>query len=140
MDKKIIIGLVGQISSGKGTVAKYIEEKYGAKTYRFSTMLRDVLNRMYIDINRNNMQEISTFFRQKFGEDLMAKVITEDVKKENNNLVIVDGVRRMADIKYLQELENFHLVRIAATPQKRYERLIQRHENTDDTKKHMNNS
>lgn len=135
MNKKIIIGLVGQISSGKGTVAKYIEEKYGAKTYRFSTMLRDVLNRLYLDINRANMQDISTLLRQKFGEDLMAKVITEDVKKESNNLIIVDGVRRLADIKYLQNLEGFYLTKIVASQENRYKRLTQRQENSDDNKK-----
>lgn len=135
MNKKIIIGLVGQISSGKGTVAKYIEEKYGAKIYRFSTILRDVLNRLYLEINRANMQDISTLLRKKFGEDLLSKVITEDVKKESNNLIVVDGIRRLADIKYLQDFENFYLIRIVASQENRYKCLIQRQENSDDNKK-----
>ena len=80
--QKIIIGLVSKIAAGKGTVTKYLQDKYGASAYRFSTMLRDALNRLYVEINRKNMQKLSTILRQNFGEDLMAKVIAEDVKRD----------------------------------------------------------
>ena len=104
MNKKII-GLVGKISSGKGTVAKYMEEKYNANTYRFSTILRDILKRLHSEINRKNLQDVSTALRQTLGEDILAKVMAEDVKKDDNDLIVVDGIRRMADIKYLKKLD-----------------------------------
>lgn len=135
MDKKIIIGLVGKIASGKGTVAEHIEKNHGAVTYRFSTILRDILGRIHKEINRGNMQALSTTLRENFGEDLLASVIAEDVKKDESKVVIVDGVRRLADIKYLQEMENFILVSVDAKPEIRYERLIQRTENAGDTSK-----
>ena len=103
-NEKIVIGLVGKMSSGKGTVAEYLEKNYGAVTYRFSTILRDILNRVGQDITRHNMQTLSTVMRENFGEDLLAKVIAEDARKDNHQIVIVDGVRRMADIKYLSPL------------------------------------
>lgn len=134
-NKKAIIGLTGKIAGGKGTVAKYLKEKYGASTYRFSTMLRDVLERMYLDITRENMQKISTVLRQNFSEDIMAKVMAEDVKKDESQVIIVDGVRRLADIKYLRELEGFKLVAIEANPRIRYERLVKRAENKGDADK-----
>jgi dephospho-CoA kinase len=134
-NNKKIIGLVGKISSGKGTVAKYLEEKNNAVTYRFSTILRDILNRLHKEITRENMQNLSTVLRQNFGEDILAKVIAEDVKKENNNLIAVDGIRRMADTKYLTKLPNFKLAKIIAEPEIRYQRLIQRTENHGDTQK-----
>ena len=134
MNKKII-GLVGQISSGKGTIAEYIEKKHKSSTYRFSTILRDVLDRLHVEITRKNMQDMSTFLRKQFGEDLLAKVIAEDVKSDENNIIVVDGIRRMADIKYLEEIDGFKLIKITADPKIRYERLIQRTENHGDTKK-----
>ncbi|MFH1662023.1 MAG: AAA family ATPase [Candidatus Falkowbacteria bacterium] len=134
MNKKII-GLVGQIASGKGTIAEYIEKNHGASTHRFSTMLRDLLNRLHIEITRENMQDISTILRKRFGEDLLAKVIAEDVRNDKNNIIVVDGIRRMADIKYLKEIDGFELIRIVADPKIRYERLIKRTENHGDTKK-----
>ncbi len=132
---KKIIGLVGQIASGKGTVAEYLEKEYKANTYRFSTILRDVLNRLDIDLTRENLQDISTLLRQKFGEDLLAKVMASDVKNDENEIVVVDGIRRMADIKYLQELDNFKLLSIVADPKMRYNRLIERSENSGDSAK-----
>ncbi|OGF25374.1 hypothetical protein A2331_02380 [Candidatus Falkowbacteria bacterium RIFOXYB2_FULL_34_18] len=133
--KKIIIGLTGQMSCGKGTVAEYLEKKYGASTYRFSSMLRDVLNRLYLEITRHNMQTLSTLIRKNFSEDLMARVMAKDVKSDNNNLIVIEGIRRMADIKYLQELENFKLISIEADSKVRYERLTKRTENKGDTEK-----
>lgn len=135
MAAKKIIGLVGMISSGKGTVAEYLEKNNNAATYRFSTILRDILKRMHKEITRKNMQKLSTTLRQNFGEDLLAKVIAEDVKKDERDLIVVDGIRRLADIKYLTELPHFKLVKITAAPEARYKRLIQRTENQGDTQK-----
>ena len=55
ISNKIILGFTGLIASGKGTAAKYFNEKYGATTYRFSTMLRDLLNRIHVEHSRDNI-------------------------------------------------------------------------------------
>lgn len=130
--KKIILGFAGEISCGKGTAAKYIVKKYNGNYHRFSTMLRDLARRMYIEENRDDLQKISTFFRQNFGEDIMSKVIYNDVKNDKQKIVVIDGVRRIMDIRYLKDLQGFKLVYIEADMEKRYERIIKRRENTDD--------
>jgi len=132
---KIILGLAGEIASGKGTIAKYAAEKYGAKTWRFSTMLRDVMDRLSIEQTRPNIQLMSRILRENFGEDLFARVMAEDVKKTTGEIVVIDGVRRLADVKYLKELPEFKLVYLEADLEKRYERIVKRGENSDDTKK-----
>ena len=134
-EKKNIIGLVGQIACGKGTAALYLKNNHNANIYRFSTMLRDVLDRLYLEITRSNMQSISECLRQKFGGDILAKVIAEDVQKDPGKLIVVDGVRRMDDIKYLQKLPGFNLVKIETGSKIRYNRLITRTENKDDGRK-----
>ncbi len=133
--RKIIIGLAGKIAAGKGTLTAYLQKQYGASAYRFSTMLRDVLNRLYLPINRQNMQKLSTLLRQNFGEDLMAKVIAEDVKQDNHQIIVVDGVRRLADIKYLKRLDGFYLVAVETDQKIRYARLVKRAENEGDVGK-----
>ena len=133
--KKIVIGFVGLLASGKGTVAKYLEEKYSADTYRFSTMLRDLCYRIYIEQSRVNLIKMSEIIRGTFGENTMARVMAHDVEKADNNIVIVDGIRRMADIEYLSKLPNFVLVEIFAESKTRYDRLTKRGENPDDNTK-----
>ncbi|MFA5130928.1 MAG: AAA family ATPase [Patescibacteria group bacterium] len=133
--KKTIIGLVGELASGKDVTKKYLEENYGASCHRFSTILRDVLSRLYLPIVRANLQKLSTALRQNFSEDIFAKIIAEDVKNDPHEIIVVDGIRREADMVYLKQLSGFILVSIEVDSKKRYERLIERQENADDASK-----
>ena len=135
MNKKIILGLVGEMSSGKGTAVEYLEKKYSATSHRFSTSLRDVLSRISVEINRKNMQDLSRILREQFGENLLAKIISDDAKNDNNKIIIIDGIRRPADIEYLAKLPEFKLVYITASIKKRHERITKRNENKDDKNK-----
>jgi dephospho-CoA kinase len=132
---KIIIGLVGPIASGKDVSKKYIEEHYGASSYKFSTVLRDILNRLYLPINREHMQNLSLDLRNRFGSDILAKVITADAKNDKGEVVIIDGVRRMDDIVHLSNLPEFKLISIEADINIRYERMKLRNENEGDAAK-----
>jgi len=133
--KKTIIGLVGELASGKDVTKKYLEDHYGASCHRFSTILRDVLRRLYLPIVRENLQDLSTVLRQRFGEDLLAKIIAEDVKNDPHEIIVVDGIRRDADIAYLKTLPGFILLSLEVEAKTRYERLIKRQENADDASK-----
>lgn len=132
---KIIIGLVGTLASGKGAVKKYIIEKYQAQDCRFSTILRDVLNRVNVPISRENLQNVSTVLRKEFGEDLLAKAIANDASNLNSDIVVIDGIRRLSDIGHLVDLPNFVLVSVDADPKIRFQRLVERNENAGDDKK-----
>ncbi|MFA7314878.1 MAG: AAA family ATPase [Candidatus Magasanikbacteria bacterium] len=132
---KIILGFVGDLAAGKGTVAKYLQEKYHCNTYRFSTMLRDILNRIYVENSRENLQLISKVIRENFGQDVMSAVIAKDVENDQNELVVVDGIRRPTDITYLQNLKGFHLIYVTADVKIRFERLVTRQENPDEKNK-----
>lgn len=132
---KAIIGLVGHIACGKEAVKKYIAQKYNTKDCKFSTSLRDIVKRLDIPESRENLQKLSTILRASFGEDLLAKTIAADALKLDSEIVVVDGVRRMADIKYLKELLNFHLIKIEVDPKIRYERMKSRNENAGDKDK-----
>ena len=132
---KIIIGLVGQIACGKEAAKKYLAKKYNTQDCKFSNPLRDVVRRLDIPESRENLQKLSTILRGGFGEDLLAKVISVDASKLNADIVIIDGVRRMADIKYLKDLSNFYLIKVEVDAKLRYERMKARNENVGDSEK-----
>lgn len=134
-NNKLILGFSGEIASGKGTAAKYLVERHGAVTFRFSSMLRDVLRRLHLAEDRETMQALSTWIRKTFGEDTLAKVMFQDAKNSAANLVVIDGIRRLEDIKYLREIPEFKFCFISAPMKTRHERLIRRGENADDTTK-----
>lgn len=132
---KKIIALTGQVASGKGTAAAFFVRKHGAKVFRFSTMLRDILDRLYLPQSRENVQDFSTVLRARFGQDLLAKVIAGDVARSDASFVVVDGARRPEDVEHLRKLQGFVLIAIVADPKVRYQRVMTRGENTDDAAK-----
>ena len=132
---KLILGLVGEMASGKSTITEYLKQKHGAVTFRFSDMLRDVAKRLHIENSRPNLQLLSTVLRQNFGEDLMSKVLAADVMESTHNFIITEGVRRPTDITYLKKLPGFHLIYLSVSERTRFERLAARRENADDANK-----
>ena len=132
---KLIIGLAGEMGSGKGTAAKYIVEKYKGNTRRFSTVLRDVLNSLHIEITRDSISLLSKILRENFGEDVFAKGMHLDVESDSREVVVIDGIRRIEDIKNLRDLPHFKFVYMEANLDKRYERIVARGENVGDNVK-----
>lgn len=125
---KIILGLVGSPAAGKGEATAYIVDKYKASAHRFSTPMFDCLKRLFIPDSRINLIKFSEITREAFGDDLYAKVVAQDCANDTAEVVVVEGIRRMADISLLNQLDNFHLIYITASVEIRYERTKQRGE------------
>lgn len=132
---KLILGFTGPIASGKEVAKKYIESNYGGSNFKFSTILREVLAYLDIENNRDNLMALSTFLRQQYGEDILAKAIAKKVKDSTEEVIVVDGIRRLADIAYLKKIPGFTLIAINAQPEIRYERSVVRNENPGDAEK-----
>lgn len=133
--EKIIIGLSGEIASGKDTVAEYLVKKYHSQTISFSQPLRDILDRLYLPVNRINMANLGIVLREKFGQDLLAKIMTQEIKASSKNIICLPNIRLNSDIMEIKKLKNFILIGLAAEPKTRYQRIIKRSQNTDDKNK-----
>ncbi len=132
---RIIIGLVGELASGKDTVADHLKEKYGSETISFSKSLRDILDRLFLPQTRQNMANLGIDLRARFGQDLLAKVIAEEIKASDKKMACLPNVRLESDIVYLKEIPGFFLVSVNTEAQTRYNRLIGRNQNPDDKTK-----
>lgn len=134
-NKKIVLGFTGLIASGKDTASDYFAEKYKAEQVKFSASMKDIMNRVYIEPVRKNYQILSKILRESFGQDLFSKVVANDVKNSQADLVIVDGIRRIPDIDYLKNIEGFKLIAIQVDAKTRFDRLKQRSEKPGDKTK-----
>jgi len=132
---KIIIGISGEMASGKDTVKKYLAEKYKASSYKLSSLVRDVLKVLCLPDTRGNMNGLSVLLRKNFGEDIFSRVMFEAVKNDINEYIVIDGVRRIEDLKYLNNLPGFSFIYVESDLEKRYERIVKRKENPDDINK-----
>lgn len=131
-NKKRVYVFVGLPGSGKDTCTKYLSEKYGASIFSFTTMLKDVVERFYLEFNRDNLIKISEFIRGVFGEDTMASTMAKDAEKSPAEIIAIGNARRMVDIKYLSQMDGFVLIEIFADIKTRYERSVKRGEKTSD--------
>lgn len=134
MNKKIL-AFTGQIASGKGTACAFFVDRYEARLVKFSSILRDVLDRLYLAQSRDTMQQLSFALRGAFGQDIFAKAIANDVTTLNAPLIVIDGVRRPYDVECLKVLDGFHLIAIETDERLRYDRVIKRNENHGDAEK-----
>lgn len=134
-NKKIILGLVGEIASGKDTMADYLEKYHQSKTVSFSQPLRDIIDIIYLPHTRKNLSDCGIALREMFGQDLLSKVIAEKVKREKAKIVTLPNVRLASDLDYLKNEPNFILINIDTDAKIRFERLKKRGQNTDDKTK-----
>lgn len=119
--------------AGKGTAAKYLQQKYGGAPYGFSSILADILKRLNIDRTRPNFQTLSIILRQGFGEDVLAYAIENDAVTADDDLVVIEGIRRIEDLVALEPLPYFKLIAIDLAPELRFERMKKRGEKAGES-------
>lgn len=130
---KLIIGLVGQAGCGKGTAADYLREKYGAGYIRFSGILSGILEQLSIEKTRDNFIMLSEALRKMYGEDVLSFAVEKAALNAPENIVVVDGIRRLQDIVALEPLPQFKLLSIEVPAKKRYERMKKRGEKASES-------
>jgi dephospho-CoA kinase len=132
---KVIIGLAGEIASGKDTVWQYLMERHGAAHFEFSDVLKDILNRLHLPIVRANLANLAEGLRHTFDEDALARTIALDVEDCDAQFIVVSGIRKIGELKHLKELPGFRLMFIDVDIKTRYERIVRRGQKADDMTK-----
>lgn len=130
--EKIVLWFTWEMWCGKDTATDYVFKKIWGKKFKFSQVLRDVLARIFVDATRENLQALSTALRSSFWQDILAKIMKNDVEKSTDSVILIDWVRREDDIIHLKKLPEFKLVYIETSLENRFERISNRWENTDD--------
>ena len=130
MNNKKIIGLVGEIGGGKGTVVEKLKEILSGQkvaVLKFSGILSDILDILHLEKSRHNLQQLAIHIDQIYGEGTFANAMKQRILNTDADIVIVDGVRWPADERVMHELDGI-IVYITADQKVRYERVIGRKE------------
>ncbi|RJO58970.1 hypothetical protein C4546_04025 [Candidatus Parcubacteria bacterium] len=128
----MIIGLTGLPGAGKGTVTAYLSEKYGAVTRKFSDPIRDIIKRLYQPITREHMQGLGSFLRKEFNPNIFAETLLNDLSRENQKLIVLDGFRYEDEYQLFRKREDFIFVAVEASLENRFARIKLRPENAGD--------
>ena len=132
---KLVIGIAGNIGSGKGTIARYLTDKYKARNLRYSLILQDILNRLHLPFTRKNLADLGEVLRNAYGSDILSRVLSQDMEKSAKNIFVVEGIRKEAELDYLGQNKNFLFLFVDADIKTRYRRILSRNEKTDDQDK-----
>jgi len=120
MENKII-GLTGTNGAGKGEAASFFEKK-GYLYFSLSDIIREKLREKGKKITRNNLIKTGNNLREKYGPDILARLVMKNVKGNS----IIDSIRNPKEIEYLKRQKNFTLLAIDAPVELRYERVKNR--------------
>ncbi len=132
---KVIIGIAGEIGAGKGTVTSYLMQHYHAQNLRYSAILQDILRRLDLVYNRENLATLAEALRGAFGGDILSRALLGDIARADARIVVVDGIRKRAELEVLRRHEGFVCFFVDADLRTRYERIHTRDEKADDATK-----
>jgi len=119
----MIFGISGTNSSGKDTVAKYIQSK-GFFHVSLSDILREEMGRQNIKINRDNMISFSNDFGKKYGADSLAQIAYKQFGDKKK--LIISSIRKKEEIDFLHKIPTFKLIFVDLPVNIRYERMLKR--------------
>jgi dephospho-CoA kinase len=136
MRNKIIIGLIGEKGSGKGTVSDHLIEKYGAIHYGTSKILRRTLEDIHVRVTRENLTKLALVLKEGYGPSVIIDSLIQDMEKNGSDIIIADGIRMHGDVEPFKKKygRNFYLVYVTADLKIRYERTKERHEKDGEDK------
>jgi len=126
----LIVGLTGMPGAGKSTVANYLSEK-GIPLLVMGDVVREVAENDGLEPTSDNLAKLMLRLRKRNGPEAVAHLIVNKIKlmkKEENQLsvVIVDGIRSMAEVQVLRRIGSVKLLAIHGSTLTRYTHVRER--------------
>lgn len=125
--KRVVIGLVGPIASGKGYLAEFLKRN-GFYYLSLSDRVREETDLRGLKRERETLQNVGNELRKEFGPNICAKR-TVALIPEETRLVVIDSIRNPMEIDYLKAIfgeDGFTVVGVDAEAQLRLRWYLER--------------
>ena len=119
-----VIGFCGLPGSGKSTVLKAIEDLGIVIT--MGDVIRNEAKVRNIEPTDENLGKIAQRLREEFGPEIIAHKCVELIKKLDSEVVFIDGLRSLDEVKVFRESWKFPVVAVIVDDDIRFERLSKR--------------
>jgi dephospho-CoA kinase len=132
--KKIIIGLVGEMGSGKDTSANYLAGKYEARLFRFQDPLREAMEIFFGkgQVARAQMIWLSNSIREKYGNGTITEALRRRIGNISEGVIVFNGMRIEEDFEFVKSFPDSYVVYITLDSKTRWKRVYERGEKSDD--------
>jgi dephospho-CoA kinase len=124
----MIIGIIGTIGAGKGTVADYLKEK-GFKHFSARDYIVEEIMKRGLPVNRDSMNLVGESLRAEHGASYVIDQLYEKALLAGGDAV-VEAVRTTGEVASLKAKDAV-VVAVDADPRIRYERIVLRKSVTD---------
>ncbi|MEM2707696.1 MAG: nucleoside monophosphate kinase [Candidatus Pacearchaeota archaeon] len=123
--KKLVIGIIGTIGSGKGTLAKFLVDNYNFRSIVMGNLVRAEARKRKIKATRETLHNLQAKLRKKNKYYFINKVI-DKIEKSKYGRWVVDGLRNPEDALMLKKKFNAKIIFVDAPIILRWKRTIKR--------------
>ena len=126
----LIIAITGMPGAGKSTVARHLATS-GLQSIAMGDMIREETKRRDLYPDDKNMGMVMRELREKYGAGAVAELCLRHVNSMKVEVVVVDGIRSIAEVELFRGTARVKLLAVWASPQRRFKLLSERGR-TDD--------
>lgn len=124
----MIIGLTGKNGSGKGEVAKFVQQ-CGFEYYSLSDIIREEIQKTGKQVTREILIKTGTCLREQGGPAVLAQRTLEKLNVDGN--YVVDSIRNPEEVRALKLRGDFFLIDVIAPREVRFGRIKARARESD---------
>jgi len=129
-----VIGVGGEIGSGKDEVLKYLKARYDIPYISTGDLVRHIAEAENVEATRENLAKISARCFEEEGKGCFIRRAATEIIKRGWEIAGISGVRSPEDVKILRDTfgKGFILIRVDISDlQTRFQRVRLRHEERD---------
>ncbi len=123
---RLAIAITGMPGSGKSYISKIISEKLGIEIFSMGDVVREEAKLRGITPTVENIENLATELRNQYGNNAIAKILIKKLEINHYNMIIIDGVRGLEELKIFNTIYDICLIAVHASPLTRFKRLNER--------------
>ena len=122
---KLIVCLTGMPGAGKSTIAEGLKSK-GFEKITMGDVVRAEAAKRKIEPTGENLGKLMLELRQKNGPGAVAELIKNQIANSKSDVIVIDGVRSIAEVDVLKKFGTVKLLSIHASADTRFKFLSDR--------------
>ncbi|MCD6324452.1 MAG: AAA family ATPase [Desulfurococcales archaeon] len=125
-DLKVLVCVTGMPGAGKSVIAKHIAEALGVGLISMGDAMRREAVRRGLGLDLESMMKFALSIRKERGEGAVAELVVKEMENMGSDVVVVDGVRSLAELNVFSRTGKVVVVAVHASPRERFRRLRSR--------------